>query len=97
MTFPPFARFVAASGLTNLGDGVAIVAWAWVASLLTRDPLLIAGVAVALRLPWALLALPAGVITDRVDRRLLILRMDILRAVAFAGAAAALCASLPLA
>lgn len=97
MTFPPFARFVAASGLTNLGDGVAIVAWAWVASLLTRDPLLIASVAVALRLPWALLALPAGVITDRVDRRLLILRMDILRAVAFAGAAVALWASLPLA
>ncbi|MEO3387258.1 MFS transporter [Mesorhizobium sp. CAU 1741] len=97
MTPSPFGRFVAASGLTNLGDGIATVAWAWVASLLTRDPLLIASVAVALRLPWALLALPAGVVTDRVDRRLLILRMDILRALAFAAAAAALWVSLPLA
>lgn len=96
MRFPPFARFVAASGLTNLGDGVATVAWAWVASLLTRDPLLIASVAVALRLPWALLALPAGVVADRTDRRILILRMDVLRAVAFAGAAISLWLASPL-
>jgi MFS family permease len=92
----PFVRFVAASGLTNLGDGIATVAWAWVASLLTRDPLLIASVAIALRLPWALFALPAGVLADRVDRRVLILRMDILRAVAFGGAAAALWFASPL-
>ncbi|MGJ8617026.1 MAG: MFS transporter [Sulfitobacter sp.] len=92
----PFARFVAASGLTNLADGIATVAWAWLASLLTRDPLLIALVAVALRLPWFLFAIPAGVITDRVDRRLLILRMDILRGVAFAFAAIAIWLALPL-
>ncbi|MBP7000464.1 MFS transporter [Amaricoccus sp.] len=92
----PLARFGAASGLTNLGDGVATVAWAWVASLLTRDPLLISLVAVALRLPWALFALPAGVVADRVDRRRLILAMDIVRAAAFAAAALALWAALPL-
>lgn len=61
-------RFIAASGLTNLADGVAVVAWAWAASLLTRDALLIALVPVALRLPWFLFALPAGIVTDRVDR-----------------------------
>jgi len=93
----PFARFVAASGLTNLADGIATVAWAWLASLLTRDPLLIALVAVALRLPWFLFAIPAGVITDRVDRRLLILRMDMLRGMAFAFAAIAIWMALPLA
>ena len=90
-------RFIAASAMTNLADGVAVVAWAWVASLLTRDALLVALVPVALRLPWFLLALPAGVITDRVDRRWLILRMDALRGVAFAGAALAIWAALPLA
>jgi MFS family permease len=90
-------RFIAASAVTNLADGVAVVAWAWVASLLTRDALLVALVPVALRLPWFLLALPAGVITDRVDRRWLILRMDALRGVAFAGAALAIWAALPLA
>jgi|GEM_PF-4430554 len=35
------ARFVAASGLTNLADGIAVVVWGWLGSLLTRDPILI--------------------------------------------------------
>lgn len=91
------ARFVAASGMTNLADGVAVVAWAWLASLLTRDPVLIAVVPVALRLPWAVFALHAGLVADRMDRRRLILRMDLLRALVFAGVAAALWLALPLA
>jgi MFS family permease len=90
-------RFITASGMTNLADGVAVVAWGWIASLLTRDALLVALVPVALRLPWFLLALPAGLVTDRVDRRQLILRMDALRGLAFAGAAFALWVALPLA
>ena len=88
-------RFIAASGLTNLADGVAVVAWAWAASLLTRDALLIALVPVALRLPWFLFALPAGIVTDRVDRMRLIIAMDAVRALAFAGAAAAIWMALP--
>jgi len=44
-------------------------------------------VAVALRLPWAVFALPAGIIADRTDRRRLILNMDLLRSVAFGLAA----------
>jgi MFS family permease len=90
-------RFIAASGMTNLADGVAVVAWGWIASLLTRDALLVALVPVALRLPWALMALPAGLVTDRVDRRRLILGMDAVRAAAFTGAALALWLALPLA
>lgn len=92
-----FQRFITASGMTNLADGIAVVAWGWIASLLTRDALLVALVPVALRLPWALLALPAGLVTDRVDRRRLILGMDALRALAFLGAALALGLALPLA
>jgi MFS family permease len=92
-----FVRFVAASGLTNLADGVSAVAWAWVASLLTRDPLLVALVPLALRLPWFLCAVPAGMVADRMDRRVLILRMDVLRALAYAAAALALWLALPLA
>lgn len=90
-------RFIAASGMTNLADGIAVVAWGWVASLLTRDALLVALVPVALRLPWAVLALPAGLVTDRVDRRRLILAMDGLRATAFLAAGLSLWAALPLA
>lgn len=89
-------RFIAASGLTNLGDGIATIAWAWTATLLTRDPLLVALVPVALRLPWAVFALPAGVITDRTDRRRLILAMDLIRMLAFALAGLTLWLALPL-
>ncbi|MEM7719386.1 MAG: MFS transporter [Pseudomonadota bacterium] len=89
-------RFIASSGLTNLADGVATVVWAWLASLLTRDPLLIAALPVILRLPWFLFAIPAGLVTDRVDRRKLILAMDVLRALAFAIVAVSVWATLPL-
>ena len=92
----PLRTFIAASGLTNLADGVAVVVWAWLASLMTRDAFLIALMPVALRLPWFLFAIPAGVVTDRMDRRKLILSMDVIRGAAFAGVAILL-ALVPLA
>lgn len=93
---PALNRFIAASGFANLADGIATIAWAWTASALTRDPLLISLVAVALRLPWAVFALAAGIVTDRADRRLLILRMDLLRLCAFLAAGLALWFASPL-
>lgn len=64
---------------TNLGDGLIAVAVPWLATMLTDDPLLIGLVAAARHLPWALLALPAGVLTDRHDHRRLILLADAVR------------------
>ncbi|MEX0312466.1 MAG: MFS transporter [Tateyamaria sp.] len=92
----PLPRFITASGMTNLADGIAVVVWAWMASLLTREPLLIALMPIALRVPWFLFALPAGVVTDRVDRRKLILGMDVLRSAAFFGATVAVFLATPL-
>lgn len=68
-----------ASVISNLGDGVSIIAYPWLASALTRNPIHIAAVAVVTRLPWLLFSLPAGVITDRVDRRRLVAWMDVFR------------------
>ena len=85
-----FQRFLLASGLANLADGIATIAWVWVATLLTRDAGLIAIVPVALRLPWAIFAIPAGLVADRVDRRVLVLAMDLVRAGAFLAAGVAL-------
>ena len=62
---PSYRKLFAASTVSNLGDGVSIIAYPWLASAITRNPLLIALVAVAQRLPWLVFALPAGVITDR--------------------------------
>ncbi len=66
-----------ASVISNLGDGVAAIAYPWLASAVTRSPLHIAGVALVARLPWLLFSLPAGVVTDRVDRRKLAAWMDV--------------------
>jgi len=75
------------SVISNLGDGVAMVAYLWLASAVTRDPVLIALVAVVQRLPWLLFTLPAGVITDRVDRRKIMVWMQSFRMVLTLGVA----------
>ncbi|MEM6409689.1 MAG: MFS transporter [Pseudomonadota bacterium] len=84
-------------GFANLADGIALAAWAWTASLLTRDPLWIAVMPAALRMPWVLFALPSGVLADRVDRRRLIVVCDLLRTAAYVLAGGAIYLSLPLA
>ena len=75
-----YRLLLAGSAVTNLGDGVAAVAMPWLATLLTRDPLMISAVATAEYLPWLLFALPVGVWTDRADRRRLMIRADGARA-----------------
>lgn len=72
-------RLWTASVISNLGDGVAIVAYPWLASAVTRSPLHLAGITAATRIAWLVVTLPAGVITDRVDRRTLIGTMDAVR------------------
>jgi len=74
-----YRKVFIASAVTNLGDGVSTVAYPWLASAITRNPVLIALVAVAQRLPWLLFTLPAGVITDRIDRRRAMVTMDMCR------------------
>lgn len=78
-------KLFTASTMTNLGDGLMMVAVVWLASAITRDPTLIAVVGLASRLPWLLFSLPAGVITDRYDRRLLVAWMDVLRVAVIGG------------
>ena len=80
-------RLWTASVISNLGDGISGVAYPWLASAVTRNPVHIALVGVATRLPWLVFSLPAGVITDRVDRRRLVVVMDGLRAIVTIGVA----------
>ena len=74
-------RLLSAHAISNLGDGITSVAYPWLASAITRSPFLIALVAVLSRLPWLVFTLPAGVITDRFDRRKIIVAMDAIRGV----------------
>jgi MFS family permease len=66
----PFWQLWSASSLSNLADGLVRIALPLVAVTLTDSPALVAGVAVAVTLPWLFFALPAGALADRVDRRI---------------------------
>lgn len=79
-----YRRLFSASLGTNLGDGLMWTAFIWLASALTRDPVVIAIVGFAGNVPWLLFSLPAGVIADRMNRRHLIVAMDAFRAVIIA-------------
>ncbi|MFE2752195.1 MFS transporter [Actinosynnema sp. NPDC059335] len=87
----PFRRLWTSSGLSNLADGAFKVGLPLVAVQTTREPTLVAGLVFALTLPWLVFALPAGALTDRLDRRRTMLWANACRAALLAllaGAAA---------
>ena len=77
---PNYLKLFTASTVSNLGDGISLIAYPWLASTITRNPLLIATVVVVQRLPWLIFSLPAGVITDRYERRRLMVGANAVRA-----------------
>ena len=77
---PGYRKLWAASTISNLGDGVTLVAGPLLAASLTRDPALVAGLTFAQQLPWLLFSLPSGALVDRLDRRLLMGTVDAFRA-----------------
>ncbi|HEX3088062.1 MAG TPA: MFS transporter [Ilumatobacteraceae bacterium] len=78
---PAFWRLWTASTISNLGDGVLVVALPLLASRLTRSELSIAFIGVAAALPWLLFSLPVGAFVDRINHRLLMVRADVFRAI----------------
>jgi len=64
-----FGRLWTAAIASNLADGLGRTAVPLIATTLTRDPALIAGVSAVTFLPWLLFGIPAGMLLDRVDRR----------------------------
>ncbi|CAA9245187.1 MAG: Antibiotic efflux protein [uncultured Arthrobacter sp.] len=86
----PFWTLWTASGFSNLADGVLKVALPLIALRFTDSPTLIAGLAVALSLPWLFFALPAGALADRGDRRRIMLTANTARAALLLALVAAL-------
>jgi MFS family permease len=74
-----FHKLWAASAVSNLGDGVWLVAAPLLAVTLTRDPALVAGLAFTQRLPWLIFPLVSGVLADRLDRRKAMVAVTIFR------------------
>ncbi len=74
-------RVVTAAALSNLGDGLRVVALPLLAAALTSDPLLVSGLVVAAYLPWVLFGLPIGSVVDRGRPEVFMLVANIGRAV----------------
>jgi MFS family permease len=66
--------------VSNLGDGIAIAAGPLLVASQTQDPILVALAGLLERLPVVLFGLWAGVLADRLDRRLLVVAVDGARA-----------------
>ena len=94
-----FTRLWTANAISNLGDGVTGVAGPLLVASMTSNPTLVAGAVVVQQLPWLLFALPAGAYVDRLDRRRLLVAVNLTRGAVLAGLAAAVwadVASLPV-
>ncbi|HET8586503.1 MAG TPA: MFS transporter, partial [Candidatus Limnocylindria bacterium] len=77
-----FALLSAAATVSLLGDGFFFIALAWQVYELSNVPTAMSVVGVAWTLPLVLFLLLGGVLTDRYDRRRLLIGADLLRAVA---------------
>lgn len=80
-----FWRIWTATGVSALGTGATRVAFPLLALSFTHRAPLIAGVAVAAGLPAFLVALPVGVLTDRANRRRLLVAIEVLRLAVLGG------------
>ncbi|MEM8669814.1 MAG: MFS transporter [Planctomycetota bacterium] len=78
LAVPVFRAFWIASIISNLGTWVHEVGAGWLMTGLDSSPEMVAAVRLALSAPTMLLAIPAGVLADRVDRRRLLIMTQIL-------------------
>ncbi len=76
----PFRWLVCSTWVGNLGDGIGLAAGPLLIASQTSDPLLVALAGLLQGLPWLLFGLHAGVLADRVDRRLVVIAVDVVRA-----------------
>jgi len=80
-----FRWLLASSWISNIGDGIGLAAGPLLVASQTRDPLLVGAAAFLQRVPWLLFGLYAGVIADRLDRRAIVVVVDLARAAVLGG------------
>lgn len=74
-----FGKLWTAAAFSNLADGVGRVSVPLIATTLTHDPLAISVIGALAFLPWLVFGLPAGMIVDRFDRRIIMAAANTLR------------------
>ncbi|MGA8256895.1 MAG: MFS transporter [Nocardioides sp.] len=75
-----FRWLLASSWISNFGDGLALAAGPLLVASQTDEPFLVALAALMVWAPPLLFGLYAGVLTDRVDRRRIVVTVDLARA-----------------
>jgi predicted MFS family arabinose efflux permease len=75
-----FRWLLASSWTSNVGDGIALAAGPLLVASLTRDAFLVALAALLQWLPPLLFAIFAGALSDRLDRRRIVVAADLVRA-----------------
>jgi predicted MFS family arabinose efflux permease len=83
-----FRWLLASSWTSNLGDGISIAAGPLLVASQTDDAFLVALAALLQWLPQLLFGLYAGALSDRLDRRLIVVTVDALRTIVLAAIAA---------
>ena len=82
-----FALLWTGQAVSLIGDGIYLVAIAWLVYDLSNSPSALGLVGVAWTLPMVLVLLGSGVLSDRYDRRRMMIIADLLRVVAIAALA----------
>ncbi|WP_446214102.1 MFS transporter [Micromonospora sp. IBSANI012] len=89
---PDFARLWTANAVSNLGDGMTMIAGPLLVASISDDPAAVAAAALAPQLPWLLFALVSGALVDRFDRRWLVVTVNLARGAVLAALAVAVLA-----
>jgi MFS family permease len=76
-----FGKLWTAAAFSNLADGLGRTAVPLIATTLTRDPLAISVIGAVAFVPWLVFGLPAGMIVDRFDRRIIMAAANGIRGV----------------
>lgn len=79
LTIRDFAFLWTGMSVSMVGDGIYVVAIAWQVYQLSNTPTALAAVGIAWWLPQLFLLLGSGVLSDRVDRRYLMIVGDVVR------------------
>lgn len=76
----PLARLLLGEFVSSIGDWLYLVALVVLVYRETQDPIVLGIVGAVRMLPYIFLSIPAGIITDRFDRRFVLIGSDLARA-----------------
>jgi MFS family permease len=96
LTNGPLARLLFGEFVSSIGDWLYLVALLVVIWDQSNDPVVLGIVGAARILPYVILSVPAGIVADRMDRRLILLTTDIIRGVIMLMIAAAVAFDAPV-